>query len=120
MSDKWLRDLQVHTPQLWQDMDKFRVQIIENTMKRLIEQGKREKLIENHPADIIITSMVSSCRSILCADFVMNSKMNIQELFMHTMELILNGILTEKGKKLYESEKNIFKAHIGKINLSQN
>jgi len=36
------------------------------------------------------------------------------------MELLLNGMLTEKGKKLYEKEKNNIENQIGKINLSQN
>ena len=120
VSEKWLRDVQIHTPKLWEEMDKFKIQMIEETMKKLIEQGKKEKLIENYPSEIIITSMIASVRSIINADFMMSTKMSIQELFNHTMELLLNGILTEKGKKIYEKEKNIFKTHIGKINISQN
>jgi AcrR family transcriptional regulator len=120
MSEKWFRDLQIHTPQLWQDMDKFKTQTIEQTMKRLIEQGKKEKLIENYPSEIIITCMIASVKAILNADFMMNSKLNVKELFNYTMELLLNGILTEKGKELYEKEKKEISNQIGKINISQN
>lgn len=120
MSEKWFRDLQIHTPQLWLDMDKFKTQTIEQTMKRLIEQGKKEKLIENYPVEIIITCMIASVKAILNADFMMNSKLNVKELFHYTMELLLNGILTEKGKALYEKEKKEITNQIGKINLSQN
>lgn len=118
MSEKWFRDLQIHTPQLWQDMDKFKTQTIEQTMKRLIEQGKKEKLIENYPSEIIITCMIASVKAILNADFMMNSKLNVKELFYYTMELLLNGILTEKGKVLYEKEKKEISSQIGKINIS--
>ncbi|MBN8570757.1 MAG: TetR/AcrR family transcriptional regulator [Ignavibacteria bacterium] len=120
MSEKWFRDLQIHTPQLWSEMDKFKIQMIEETMKKLIEQGKKEKLIENYPSEIIIAVMISSIKAILNADFMMNSKLNVKELFHYTMELLLNGMLTEKGKKLYEKEKNNIENQIGKINLSQN
>lgn len=120
MSEKWFRDLQIHTPQLWTEMDKFKIQMIEETMKKLIEQGKKEKLIENYPSEIIITCMVSSIKAILNADFMMNSKLNVKEIFSYTMELLLNGMLTEKGKKMYEKEKNAITNQIGKINLSQN
>lgn len=120
MSDKWFRDLQIHTPQLWAEMDKFKVQMMEETMKRLIEQGQKEKLIEQYPPEIIIACMIASVKSILNSDFMMNSKLNVKELFHYTMEMLLNGILTEKGKKLYEKEKNNIENQIGKINLSQN
>lgn len=120
MSEKWFRDLQIHTPQLWTEMDKFKIQMIEETMKKLIEQGKKEKLIENYPSEIIITCMVSSIKAILNADFMMNSKLNVKEIFHYTMELLLNGMLTEKGKKMYEKEKNNIENQIGKINLNQN
>lgn len=120
MSEKWFRDLQIHTPQLWTEMDKFKIQMIEETMKKLIDQGKKEKLIENYPSEIIITCMVSSIKAILNADFMMNSKLNVKEIFHYTMELLLNGMLTEKGKKMYEKEKNNIENQIGKINLNQN
>ncbi|MBS1515593.1 MAG: TetR/AcrR family transcriptional regulator [Bacteroidetes bacterium] len=120
MGEKWFRDLQLHTPQLWLDVDKFREQMIEATLKRLIQQGKKEKLIEDYPAEIVITSFVASVRAIINPDFIMNSKMNITELFSNTMELLMNGLLTEKGKKLYDKDKKELASQLGKLNLSQN
>lgn len=114
-SENWLKDLQIHTPHLWERIDNFRVDKINKGMRFLIEQGKKEKFIENYDPSLIISSMISSIRTVIRPDFLSVNKLTIVDAYIQTFDMLLNGILTEKGKTLYSKEKKKLK-----LNLKQN
>jgi AcrR family transcriptional regulator len=107
-NEKWYRDLQLHMPHIWQKIDKLRTDRVYSGLKILIEQGRKEKLIENIPSEIIITSFISTIRSIINPDFILKNKFSMQEAFKYTFEMFLNGILTKQGKEKYLKTKELF------------
>jgi AcrR family transcriptional regulator len=113
-SERWYRDLQVHTPHIWKRIETLREEKIVRGSKKLIEQGKREKLIEHYPAEIIITAFISTIRTVMNPDFILANKFSMQQAFKYTFELLLNGILTPQGKELYEKTKLRFEKELGK------
>lgn len=118
-TDKWLQDLKRHTPRVWEKIDNFRSEKIILILSKLIKQGKKEKLIEDFPAEIIITSFLSTVRSVINPDFLQNSRLTFTDAFRYTFEMLLNGILTEEGKKKYYETKALLKAS-NKKNKSKN
>lgn len=113
-SERWYRDLQVHTPHIWKRIEILREEKIVRGSKKLIEQGKREKLIEHYPAEIIIASFISTIRTIMNPDFILANRFSMQQAFKFTFELLLNGILTPQGKELYVKTKQQFEKEYGK------
>jgi len=111
-SDKWYRDLQLHTPQIWIKVDKFRTERILSIVKILLEQGRKEKLIEPYPPEIIITSFISTVRAIVNPEFILRNKFSMQEAFKYTFEMLLNGILTEQGKEKYLKTKKLLETEV--------
>ncbi len=107
-NEKWYRDLQLHMPHIWHKIDKLRTDRVYSGLKILIEQGRKEKLIENIPSEIIITSFISTVRSIINPDFILKNKFSMQEAFKYTFEMALNGILTKHGKEKYLKTKELF------------
>ncbi|MEE9430696.1 MAG: TetR/AcrR family transcriptional regulator [Melioribacteraceae bacterium] len=101
VNEKMLYDLQTHRPDLWKKLDDFRANVIEEVWSDIIETGKSEKCIVDKPNDIIITIILSSIRSVINPTFLINHSYSIKEAFNITFEIIIFGILTEKGKKLY-------------------
>ena len=73
---------------------------------KVIEQGRKEKLFENYPVNIIITIFVSSLRAIVNPQFLLNMKQTHKEIIHYTFGILLNGILTDKGKKIYKQLKS--------------
>jgi len=96
-----LYDLQTYRPELWKKIDNFRINVIEEIWINIINAGKKEKNIINQPNDIIIAIILGSIKEVINPDFLLNHSYAIKEAFEITFEIILSGILTEKGKKLY-------------------
>ncbi len=108
VSDKWVRDLQVHTPEIWQKIDSFRTKNIYNVSRKLLNQGKKESFIENLPPEIVIESYVASIRAIVSPDFIIKNNFSMQEALHYFFDMQLKGVLTEKGRKKYvKCRKNI-------------
>ncbi|MEO8210674.1 MAG: TetR/AcrR family transcriptional regulator [bacterium] len=105
ISEKWLKDLSIHAPDIKKNIDEMKNQQINKVFKKLLEQGKKEKLIENYPTPIIITSFNASLMSVLNVDFLINNKFSMHNAFKITYQMLLNGILTEAGKEKFKKTK---------------
>lgn len=97
-SENWLRDLQIHTPKLWQKIDDFRTKRAFTALGSIIKQGQKEGIIINKPAELIIHIFVSTIRSVVHPDFLYRQKFGYDEAFVHSFEILFNGILTPKGR----------------------
>lgn len=106
ISDKWIRDLSIHAPEIMKNIDEKKNNRINNVVEKLLEQGKKEKLIENYPAKLIIRVFNTSLMSVLSSDFLINNNISMHDSFRLTYEMLLNGILTEKGKQEFNRTKS--------------
>lgn len=97
-SEKWLKDLQIHTPTLWKQIDDFRTKRAFTVLGSIIRQGQIEGIIINKPVELIIHIFVSTIRSVVHPDFLYYQKLDYKEAFIHSFEILFNGILTSKGK----------------------
>lgn len=105
IGDKWFRDLNNFMPEAWKRVDEFRSKMIFKNFTRLIEQGKSEKLILDYPTPIILNVFLNSIRATVNPEFVINNNFSLYQAAENTFEILLNGILTEKGKKIHRSFK---------------
>ena len=112
ISDKWLNDLKIHHPHILKTINENRTLKINGILSKLIMQGKKEKLIENYPATIIISTFIHSISGVMQPEFLINNKFTIQNAFKITYEMLLNGILTDSGKNIFKKEKNLFAKEI--------
>ncbi len=101
-SENWLKDIQIHMPDLWKKIDEFRTQRAYFVLGSIIKQGQKEGMIIDKPAELIIHLFVNSIRSVVNPDFLFYQKLNYKEAFRHTFEILFNGILTSKGKKQFD------------------
>lgn len=101
-SEKWLKDLQIHTPELWKQIDEFRAKRAFTALGSIIKQGQIEGIIIEKPIELIIHIFVNTIRSVVHPDFLYHQKFNYKEAFIHSFEILFNGILTQKGKKKFD------------------
>jgi AcrR family transcriptional regulator len=104
-SDKWMRDLQLHMPELWEKIDELRKNLMYKNFSKIVRQGQKEKLFKDYPAELIITAYMAALRSVVNPAFLLNSKFTVREAAHHTFEILLNGILTEKGISVFKTIK---------------
>ena len=101
-SDKWIKDIRIHHPELWETIDEFRTKRAYAVLGSIIQQGQKEGIIIEKPAELIIHLYVTAMRSIVNPDFLFYQKMNYKEAIQHTFEILFNGILTPNGKKQFK------------------
>jgi len=107
-SPAWLRDIQVHAPHCKLKFDEMRNKKIIHILTRLLEQGKKEKMIEHIAPEIIITAFLGAVESVTNPDFILNHKFSFHEAMIITAEIFFNGFLTEQGKEKYTNTKKYF------------
>lgn len=107
-SPAWMRDIQIHAPHCKKKFDDMRSQKIIFVLTRLLEQGKKEKMIEHIPAEIIITAFLGAVESVTNPDFILNNKFSFHEAMVITAEIFFNGFLTDQGKEKYTNTKKYF------------
>ena len=107
-SPTWFRDLEIHAPHLRKEFDNVRKEKVTKIMSKLLEQGKKEKVVEHVPVDIIITALNGAMEAVTHADFVLNSKYSFHEAMRITAEIFFNGFLTDMGKEKFSNTKKLF------------
>mgnify|MGYP005843578837 CR=1 FL=1 len=100
ISNKWLNDLQFYAPDIWQEVNDFRIKIMQKNMTLLVEQGKSEGLINNFPTNIIMGVLISSVQGVVNPEFVLHNNISIGKAGETVLEIVFSGILSKKGKKL--------------------
>jgi AcrR family transcriptional regulator len=90
-----------HMPDMWNEIDSFRVKMMSEKFSILIEQGKKEKCFIDLPTSLVQNIFISSIRSVVTPQFLMNNKFSAAEALNFTIKILMNGILTEKGKRIF-------------------
>ena len=104
-SDRWFKDIQIHAPHLWEKLDAIRQKIMFRNISRIIKQGQKEKLFKDYPAELVIEIFVASIRAVVNPRFLLNVKYTNWDAARFTFQLLLSGILTEKGKSVFKTIK---------------
>ncbi len=101
-----MEEMKKHFPEIWIEIDKFRTQMMFGNITRVIDQGKKEGLFIDYPTNIIMNILVVSVRTIVTPDFILNNNFSIIEAARYAFKIIIGGIVTEKGKKVFNQTIN--------------
>ena len=105
INEKWFSDIQTQAPEIWTEIEVFRSRFMTRNISKIIEQGKKEKFIVNHPSLIMINLFISSIRGIINPSFIVNNKIPAFKALESILDILMNGILTAKGKNLLKKLK---------------
>ena len=105
INEKWFSDIQSQAPKIWNEIEIFRSRFMTQNISKIIEQGKKEKYIVNYSSPIMINIFISSIRGIINPEFILNSKMPAFKALESILDILMNGVLTPKGKNLLKKLK---------------
>jgi hypothetical protein len=105
INEKWFSDIQTQAPEIWSEIDYFRSKVMTSNISKIIEQGKKEKYVVNYPSSIMINIFISSIRGIINPTFILLNKISAFKALESTLDILMNGILTLKGKNLLKKLK---------------
>jgi AcrR family transcriptional regulator len=106
VSPKRMDEMRKYFPNLWNEIDSFRTKMMFGNITKVIDQGKSEGLFIDYPTNIIMNILVASIRNIVNPDFILNNNFSIIEAARYAFKIIIGGIVTEKGKKIFNQTIN--------------
>ncbi len=105
LSLKYIDDIQKHKPKLWNYIENFRKENLERIVHQTIEAGKKEGLFEDVDPEIVFRVFYGAVRNVLIPEFLITNPISSEEAVKKTFDILLNGILTNEGRKLYKRQK---------------
>ncbi len=106
ISTKRMEEIKRHYPGLWIEIDRFRTEMMFGNITKVIDQGKKEGLFIDYPTNIVMNVLVASVRNIVNPDFILNNNFSIIEAARYAFRIIIGGIVTDKGKKIFNQTIN--------------
>ncbi len=102
VNDNMLKDIHRYSPEQWKEIDEYRTKKMTSFLTEIISQGQKEGFFLNMKPDILITVFIASVRSVVTPEFVINNGFSMLDSLRCTIEILMNGILTDKGKKIFK------------------
>ena len=106
INPQMLDDMRRRFPKLWNEIDNFRTEMMFGNLTMVIDQGKTEGLFLDYPTPIIMNMLVASVRTIVNPEFILNNNFSIIEAALTAFKILIGGITTEKGKKIFNQTIN--------------
>jgi len=106
ISTKRMDEIKQHLPKLWDEIDAFRTKMMFLNITKVVDQGKAEGLFIDYPTPIIMNTLVSSVRAIVNPEFILNNNFSISEAALYTFKVVIGGIVTDKGRKIFNKTIN--------------
>lgn len=101
ISEQFVMDIRDYMPDLWKEIDKIRAKILFENLKIIIEQGQQEEVVIETPSEILIGAFIASIRGVINPDVLISNHMSPVKAAESIIEILLNGILTPKGRKIF-------------------
>ncbi len=106
ISNKWLNDLQLYAPDVWQEVEEFRRKLMQKNLTMLIDQGKSEGLISDYPTSIIIGVIISAIQGVVTPEFILHNNISLKSAGENVLDIVFSGLVTKKGRKLFKQYKS--------------
>ena len=102
VNDKILSDIHHYAPKHWKEIDEYRTKKMNSFLTDIISQGQKEGYFLKKRPEILIAVFIASIRAVVNPEFTINNQFTMLEALKSTIEILMNGILTEKGKKIFK------------------
>lgn len=104
-----LKRLKYHFPQLADHIERFRFNRVVPLISLLLRVGKKKKMILDIPEEIILKVFTSALGQIVESKSDNISQSSYHHTFRQAFNMLLNGILTKKGKQLLNYKLEVIK-----------
>ncbi len=99
VNNKWLDDMRVHLPKVWEEIDEFRSKVLYKNFKKIFEQGKKEGLVNEGDNEIMLQILIGSIQRVINPDFILNNNYSLKSAIDELISILMKGMLTSKGSK---------------------
>ncbi|MEJ5350868.1 MAG: TetR/AcrR family transcriptional regulator [Melioribacteraceae bacterium] len=98
-SEKTIEEVRIHYPNIWKRIEEFRKEMFDKNISKIFYEGIEKGFIIDIPPQIIFLIHQSAIQSIINTEFILHNNYSLENVFQFTNRLLLNGLLTDKGRK---------------------
>ena len=102
LKDKWINDLKIYLPNLWQEIDEFRNKRLNQVFSSIILEGQKEELIKELPPEMMLIVFISTLSGVINSEFLLNNRFSYKDALEISLSILFSGILTPKGQKIFQ------------------
>ena len=103
----FLRDIQRHAPEVWQELDQRRQEHIHTRFGQLIHEGvKKGFLRKDINADVLVLLFSTLIRNVVNPETLSHLPLSAPQAFSVISGVLFEGILTEKGRAQYHKKES--------------
>lgn len=108
-NEESLQKLKKEFPDIWKKIVSFRMSKILPLINLIINHSKKHKIINNISNELIIKLFNNSLTTATDKSFLIHNNLTQESVFKTIFNILLNGMLTKKGKKLLTINQRIKK-----------
>ena len=103
----FLRDIQRHAPEVWQELDQRRQEHIHTRFGQLIQEGVKEGFLRKDiDAKVLVLLFSTLIRNILNPETLSRLPLSAPQAFSVISGVLFEGILTDKGRAQYRKKES--------------
>lgn len=106
-NDTSLNNLKKEYPNLWKEIVLFRKARVIPLINILLNHSKKHDLLIDYPNELIIKLFSISLTLSTEKSYLIHNKLDYQSVYKSIFDILLNGILSKKGKKLLAINKRM-------------
>ncbi len=103
----FLRDIQRHAPEVWQELDQRREEHIHTRFGQLIQEGVKEGFLRKDiEAEVLVLLFSTLIRNIVNPKTLSHLPLSASQAFSVISGVLFEGILTDKGRAQYRKKES--------------
>ncbi len=103
----FLRDIQRHAPEVWQELDQRRQEHIHSRFGQLIHEGVKEGFLRKDVnADMLVLLFSTLIRNVVNPETLSHLPLSASQAFSVISGVLFEGILTDKGRAQYRKKES--------------
>jgi hypothetical protein len=103
----FLRDIQRHAPEVWQELDQRRQEHIRTRFGQLIREGVKEGFLRKDiNADVLVLLFLTLIRGVVNPETLSHLPLSAPQAFSVISGVLFEGILTDKGRAQYRKKES--------------
>ena len=103
----FLRDIQRHAPEVWQELDRRRQETIHTRFGQLIHEGVKDGFLRKDiDAEVLVLLFSTLIRNVMNPETLSRLPLSAPQAFSVISGVLFEGILTDKGRAQYRKKES--------------
>ncbi len=103
----FLQDVQKHAPEVWQQIETFRKEMIQTRFAHLLNQGVEQGIFRpDLDQRLVVMAYLTTVQNLITPETLINLPLTPQQVFDSMIKLLFEGLLTDEARHDFQKKGN--------------